>query len=85
MSDVIDEVKKRIEHVEKNNKKTLDLGKAVDKKIDSFENQFKSLRKTIEEKDALILIAEERLTDLENKCKANNHKMENKIKNWIPV
>ena len=84
MSDVIEELKKRVENLEKNPKKsdikTVELGKSVDKKIESFENHLKTLRKTLEEKDALILDAEKRLTDLENKSKTNIDNMENKIK-----
>ena len=84
MNDVIEELKKKIETIEKNPKKsdvkTIDLGEAVDKKIEAFENQLKTIRKTMEEKDVIISDTEKRLTDLENRYKANNDTMENKIK-----
>ena len=46
-----------------------DLSKLIEKKIETFENQLKTLRKVIEEKDLTIINISKKVENLENKVK----------------
>ena len=70
-SDKIQEIEKKIINIESkaviNNPVEKNLVKEVQKKMDTFENEIKTLRKALEDKDSFIHMLEKRLDTVEKK------------------